>query len=607
MGIVYDYKSDYIKSLDYYTQSLAIRRKMNDQKGISESYANMAIVYEYLGKFPEALKCHYDALIIDEKLGNKYGVGVININMASVYNQQQKQKESLECLYKAKKIFTELKSDGGLGYAESGIGIIYLSQGKYKEAEAHIEISKKIFTDIGDRQNVGNCLVSLGQIYMQLNKFKESEKAFKESLAISNEVGDRRGTSMTYLGFANLYSKSNSYPKAKLCMDSAISIAKNISCVQCLKDHYASYAQIDSTSQNFKGAFLNLKLFIRYNDSLVNDENNKKSSQAKLQYDFDKKAIADSLKNVEAKIKEELKHEQEIQQQKTYSYGAALGFTLMLVIAGISYRAFKQKQKTSLIIEQQKNIVEEKQKEIIDSIQYAKRIQNTLLAENSLLQKVIPNHFVLFKPKDIVSGDFYWATLKNDIFYLAVCDCTGHGVPGAFMSLLNTTFLNEAITEKNIKEPNAILNYVRQKLISNISQEGQQDGMDGILLCFDTKNKKISYAAAHNAPLLIHGNEAKELEYDKMPVGISQKNESFTNYQLSYEEGDTLYLFTDGFPDQFGGPKGKKFKYKQLEDVLINGSLLPLAQQSDLLNNKFEGWKGNLEQVDDVLIIGIKL
>ena len=349
----------------------------------------MAIVYEYLGKLPEALKCHYDALTIDEKLGDKNGIGIINVNMASVYMQQKKMKESEECLLKAKRLFTEIKAAPGLAYAESGLGTIALLQKKLPEAVEHTRNAKKMFSDLGSIADVAACQVSLAQIYMAQKNYKGAEVELNGAHTVSNQTGDRRGASMTYLGLANLYSLSKGPAKAKPAIDSAIAIAKSIQCVQCLKDHYNSYAQIDSTAQNFRGAFFNLKLFIRYNDSLISEENTKKSSQAKLQYDFDRKAIADSLKNAEIKIKDELKHEQEIQQQKIYSYGAVLGFILMLVIAGISYRAFKLKQKTSLIIEQQKNIVEEKQKEIIDSIQYATRIQQGLFPTDKYIEKTL--------------------------------------------------------------------------------------------------------------------------------------------------------------------------------------------------------------------------
>ena len=278
-------------------------------------------------------------------------------------------------------------------------------------------------------------------------------------------------------------------------------------------------------------------------------------------------------------------------------------------------------ERTTEVVEQ-KELIEEKQKEIVDSINYAKRIQYALLANDILLQQNLNNYFVLLQPKDIVSGDFYWATKSLSLegaFYLAICDSTGHGVPGAFMSLLNISFLNEAITEKNIIKPNEILNHVRQRLIESISKDGAQDGMDGILLCIEfpssgfipakevERNGKVrlTYAASNNAPVIIRDNTIINLPADKMPIGKGEKNSSFTLHTIDTKKGDMLYFFSDGYADQFGGPKGKKFKNKQLEKLLISIHQKPMEEQKHLLATTIEKWKGNLEQVDDILIIGL--
>jgi len=264
-----------------------------------------------------------------------------------------------------------------------------------------------------------------------------------------------------------------------------------------------------------------------------------------------------------------------------------------------------------------KNIeIQQNSKEITDSIKYAKRIQHTLLANENLLKNNLPAYFILYKPKDIVSGDFYWATEKATAnsgnpglgkdFYLAVCDSTGHGVPGAFMSLLNISFLNEAINERNITLPNEIFDHVRQRLIENISQDGGQDGMDGVLVCMDNENKKLHFAAAHNAPILIRKNTVIEFEADKMPIGKGDKIENFRQQVIDIEEGDTIYLYTDGYTDQFGGGKGKKFKYKQMKALLQSICNQPLNEQKKILDDIITNWKGDLEQTDDILILGFK-
>jgi serine phosphatase RsbU (regulator of sigma subunit) len=258
-------------------------------------------------------------------------------------------------------------------------------------------------------------------------------------------------------------------------------------------------------------------------------------------------------------------------------------------------------------VEGQKRVIEEKQIEIIDSINYAKRIQYALLAHEDFLNLNIPNNFVYFNPKDIVSGDFYWATKKDNKFYLAVCDSTGHGVPGAFMSLLNIGFLSEAINEKDIEKPNEVFNYVRMRLIDSLGKEEHKDGFDGILICIDLVSKNITYTAANNKPILISNQQIIELKSDRMPVGKGEKKENFNLYSLNYSPGDYLYLYTDGYADQFGGLKGKKFKYKPLNELLLLNHLKPDREQKNILVNKFNEWRNNLEQVDDILIIGIKL
>lgn len=304
---------------------------------------------------------------------------------------------------------------------------------------------------------------------------------------------------------------------------------------------------------------------------------------------------------------------------RTIWFYSVCAFAIVLII--YSYIKFREKklQKEKLVLEEKvedrtKQLkeafvqIEEKNKEITDSINYASKIQAALLPSQKDIEIFTADCFIFFKPKDIVSGDFYWAERKGDnLFYLALCDSTGHGVPGAFMSLLNINFINEALNEKNIEEPNEIFNYVRNELINSISKDGQKDGFDGVLLCIDKVRKKISYAAANSRPILVRDKKIINLTSDKMPVGKGERNETFKLYELDYFEGDVIYLYSDGFADQFGGVKGKKFKYKQLEALLNKVHTEEFSTQKEHIQKNFDDWKGSLEQVDDVCVIGLKL
>jgi ligand-binding sensor domain-containing protein/serine phosphatase RsbU (regulator of sigma subunit) len=269
------------------------------------------------------------------------------------------------------------------------------------------------------------------------------------------------------------------------------------------------------------------------------------------------------------------------------------------------------KERTAEVVEQ-KQLIEEKHKEITDSINYAERIQRPLLASKKILDENLNDYFVLFKPKDVVSGDFYWATkLSNNNFVLVNADSTGHGVPGAIMSILNIACLDKAVT-KGIISPELILDETRSLIIENLksdgSTEGGKDGMDGSLLSFDFKNNILHCASAYNPIWVIRGNELIEKKADRLPIGKHHRDtEPFTLHTITIQKGDAVYTLTDGFPDQFGGPNGKKLKYKKLQELLLSITNEPMEIQKQKLNNFFDTWKGDLEQVDDVCLIGVRV
>ncbi len=276
-------------------------------------------------------------------------------------------------------------------------------------------------------------------------------------------------------------------------------------------------------------------------------------------------------------------------------------------------------------IEKQKEIVEEIHYEVEQSIDYATRLQSTILPEEKLLGKHLTDHFVLFKPKDKVSGDFYWWTHIENHTIITAADCTGHGVPGAFMSMLGGSFLREIIEKEYITNTGLILKKLRKEIIKSLKQKGevgeQKDGMDMAIISINHETNIVQFSGANN-PLYIITNDKRNLtgfknllgiegfyetKPNKMPIAIYEKMDNFTTHEIQLEKGDQLYMFSDGFADQFGGPKGKKFKYKPFKKLLLENADKPMTKQKEILNYAFENWKGNIEQVDDVVVIGIKI
>lgn len=313
--------------------------------------------------------------------------------------------------------------------------------------------------------------------------------------------------------------------------------------------------------------------------------------------------------------------------------GAVAVFSILLI--RMRYRLTKKEiiarlmlEKSKKELEEQKAITEEKNKEIVDSINYAKRIQDALITPPTKLKKLLPQSFVIYLPKDIVSGDFYWATEitttkanqpNEKLVVFAVADCTGHGVSGAFMSIIGLKILNQSKIQPNVNSPAEALNYLNDELFKaiNIHTEDDnviRDGMD-IALCSLKLSESselsesylLQYAGANNSLYIVRNGVLLETKADKQPIGAYETDKSFQNHEIELQKGDMVYLFSDGFADQFGGPKGKKFNYKQFKQLLINVSALPVDEQQKVLFENHNEWKGRQEQLDDICIMGVRI
>ena len=392
--------------------------------------------------------------------------------------------------------------------------------------------------------------------------------------------------------------------------------------------YYRRMSEIEFELKNYKNAYgyllKNIELFEKNNNAektsdLIKTEESNVKKQKQLEID-----LANEQKANEVKI-------------KNISF-IALGISFLL-ICGIVFSLVKiNKSKKTISLqknetEKQKHLVDEKQKEIIESITYVKCLQEAILPPQAFIDEHIKENFILYKPKDLVAGDFYWAHFSpsplgragEGTFFIAAADSTGHGVPGAMVSVVCSNALNRTIKEFKETEPGKILDKTRELVIETFEKSTSEvkDGMDISLLCIDSKNKTISWSGAHNSLWYISESESSrlsvraesrtdskelvEIKADKQPIGKTEYPKPFTTHQIEYKEGTTFYLFTDGFADQFGGPNGKKYMAKNFKQVLVANSHLPFSKQKEVLEQTFQNWVGDLEQVDDVCVVGIRI
>ncbi len=628
LGTFYLNKPNLDKAMFSYQESLKLLEELNDYANISKTHNNIGNIYQKIQLDEKALKEYKLALEFRNKSGGSQSPLRIYMNLGAINYKMKNFKDSKFYYEGALKVVDTVKDIKTLPLLYSNLGVIERHQNNYAGAMQYYLNAERISYKI---KFINPDLYSnIAALYEHEGEYYKANEYLLKASDILYERGEMDKIKHFYANLAINYTYLNKGDSARKYFDKYIKLRDSLYKDQSLKaineisakyetvkkEHQIEMITKDRALQDLKIKDQSLQLVAEKIEkekknqeiTLLNQEKSLKELQIqKEQIRIEKNKREIELLNSQKKLSEET-----IDQQKTISYFTVTGLIMASGLAFFIFKGLREQRKANKLIseqksmvEQQKHLVEEHQKEILDSIHYAKRIQNTLLAHHDFLNENLPTNFVYFQPKDIVSGDFYWATKHGDNFYLAVCDSTGHGVPGAFMSLLNIGFLSEAINEKNILEPHNIFNYVRTRLIESISKEGQKDGFDGILLRIDKTTNQITYSAANNAPILVSNNQIVELPKDRMPVGKGEKINEFTLHTINAKIGDILYLYTDGFADQFGGPKGKKFKYKTLNELLLNNSHLTMNEQLVNLNLEFINWKGELEQVDDVCIIGI--
>ncbi len=585
------------------SKALSISLNISFSKGSGKAYNTIGSYYNGKGEYQLALANFIDGYKLYEKINSRRAMSNLMNSMGNTYMGINNTKKAFDAYSKSYEIASLDSIKYMMGISSIGLGNIKLLEKKANEALLFFVRAKNIF--LYTPKSLYPLSISytlIGEALIEQNKFDEAFENFNKAVEQFKTLNNTYGIAATYHVIGKAYLKQKDLNNALDYFLKSYDIFFERKAYDDLQNVSLSISNIYKENKNFEKALQYYTQYNTFKDSVFNTVNNKQLLEVETKYQTGKKQQEIEVQKL--KLKEQ-------NFQRNVLIISVIVIILILILLYNRY-SVKRKAHNALSIansslELKSNIIEQKNTEITDSIKYAQRIQNAIFPSEKGFTKFLPESFIMFKPKDIVSGDFYWATEYNNKFYLAVCDCTGHGVPGAFMSLLNIGFLSEAIKEHQIIEPNKILNFVRNRLIESISADGQQDGMDAILVCFDKENNSITYAAANNEPILIRNQKIIELSKDKMPVGKGERKDSFTLHTIDYEMGDVLYLYTDGFADQFGGPKGKKFKYKPLNELLLSNSNKNMAEQKTTLVYALETWQGSLEQVDDICVIGIKL
>lgn len=609
IGQIYVEQGDYKEAEKYMLNGIKQKEEIDDKRGMASGYNNIGNLYQYQGQYTKALRYHLKALKIREDLKDKVGIAMSYNNIGLVFMSQDKPDEALTYYKNGAKIQEELDDKLGLGNIYNNIGNIYTDRKNHKEALNYYIKSLKVREAVNDKQGMALSYNNIGNTYLLLKNVNAALDYQLKGLKICLSIGEKKGMINGYIGVGNLYTEKGNYETASKNYDTALVIAKELNFKEGILQVYGSYANLFTKTKQFKKAVAYTKLLHNLRDSLLNKENFKQVTELNTKYETDKKE-----KEILLLTKDQILTEKVLKEQRFIRWGLIGGMGLLFVSVFSIYRRYRFKQKANVILEKQKKEIERKNILITDSIDYAKSIQELILPDQVKIQQLFPESFILYKPKSTVSGDFYWMRKMGSRLICAVTDCTGHGVPGAFMSLLGFNMLENVVKKDKIVQPSKILDALNKEVVTRLAQSAEnindiKHGMDIALITIDTDTNQLQYSGAHNPIYIIRNQELIEIKANKMTIGFDNKDHSilYTNQTMELQKGDMIYLFTDGFPDQIGGPQRKKFYYPPFRELLRSLSLFHPETQRQKLEEAHVNWLGGrFEQTDDILVMGIR-
>ena len=518
------------------------------------------------GKYEDAFNMIYEGIRVAEQnnvsemSGMLYwALGVFNYDLKDYKKSLENYTRALELNQTAS--MSNVNTLNALSYTYIGLGCSNKWLGNREKAKEFFQKALETSTKGNQWMQEARTYYEMGLLLYDEGKLEDAEVELQKSYEMRKEHQTRPGMVSSLIALCDIAVKRNEIKKAMLYMEEALDLAiatgSRAKTFQCRHKLY----ELHKLEGSYAEALHHMEEYHAVRQEVVGEEASNKLKDLQTRHateQADKEAEIQRLKNVELKKAHDL--------------------------------------------------VAEKNREITDSINYARRIQNSILPSGSALNENLQEHFVLYKPKDIVAGDFYWLeTVGNRVFF-AVADCTGHGVPGAMVSVMCSNVLTKSVKELGIEDPGKILDKSAELLQARFSgsEEEIADGMDLGFCMIDREQRLLQFAGANNPLYLIRNNELIEIKGDKQPVGYYENRRPYTTHSIQLLAGDQIYLLTDGYSDQFGGPNEKKFKYQALKNLLVEICLKPMIEQELVLNETIENWKGELEQLDDICIIGVK-
>jgi serine phosphatase RsbU (regulator of sigma subunit) len=616
IGLIYYNQANFSKALDYFFKSIRIFEEINFQKGLSTCYGNIVLVYTDLGEIDKALEFAFKANDIDKEMGNLIGQAKHIQSIGVLYMKKKARDKALHYSNEALKMFEKAKDDRSIANTLANIAGIYIENKDFDTALNYIKQSNEKYQALNSKKEVAINLKNLSTVYIEMYKSKYLSKIVPK--------------------------KENLLKLAEENAQKALLIAIDLNQIDVERDCRLEFYEIEKIRGNYAKALTAYEKYVVLRDSINGQENKKEIVRKELMFEFEKKTDQDSIRNASEKQLQQAQIEAQqakLNNERTKRYVLIVGLVMLVILSLFINSRLRIMRKQKFIIEKQKDflekqrdsialqksILEEKNKEIFDSIVYAKRLQEAILPSKKLINSYFPNYYVYYQPKDIVAGDFYWLdTFPKDeagnflkpadtqidpsqCVYFAVADCTGHGVPGAMISIFCSNALNRAVNEFYLIDPGKILDKVRDLVIETFAKSEIEvsDGMDISLCVFDFKTYNLYWAGANNPLWIVRNQEMFEYKPNRQPVGKYDKPTNFDTHQIQLQKGDKFYIFTDGLADQFGGDKGKKLKVKHLRELILAHQSNSMVTQVEMMERFFTMWKGHYEQIDDVCIIGV--